>query len=252
MQTDREILVYHVAPLRRYLVWAIFGPFAAIMAVAGATSTKGGDQLAGWFLAGFLLLLGMGVHWLVSRARLELSTTGVKLRQFGYMLETPWTNVEMLRMDKGQEGFVTREPMKSRGAAHLSSFRGVAFGMGRTPIYDRTARELLYQQRYIPIEAFAWHVRHGQLGDDLKRLAPHVQTASRAAEPLAKPAPAQQRQNRRVLAMIFGCTALLLIAVCFIPAAAFGHILPGLWALVTSCFAVQGGWLARIAIRTRA
>jgi hypothetical protein len=194
----------------------------------------------------------MGVHWLVSRARLEVSAAGVKLRQIGYKLETAWTNVEMLRMDKGQDAFVTREPMKSRDAARLSSVRGVAFGMGRTPIYDRTARELLFQQRYIPIEAFAWHVRHGQLGEDLKRLAPHLQTASADAKPRTKPTPEQRRQNRIGLAMILGCTALLLIAALFVPAAVFRPMLPGLWALLATCFVVQGAWRARIAIRTGA
>ena len=177
MQTDGDILVYHVGgPLRRYMAWVICGPFAAAMVIAGAAS-KAGDQAAAWILAVFLLFVGMGIHLLVSSARLEVSAVGVKLRQIGYTLETVWTNVEMLRMDKGHEAFVTREPMKSRGAARLSSMRGVAFGIGRMPIYDGTARELLYQQRYIPIEAFAWHVRHGTLGDDLNRLAPHVQMA---------------------------------------------------------------------------
>ncbi len=230
------------------MAWAIFGPFASAMAVAGAIS-KGGDQVAGWAVAGFLLLLGTGVHWLVSRARLEVSAAGVKLRQIGYTLETAWTNVETLRMDKGQEGFVTREPIKSRGAELLSSMRGVAFGLGRMPIYDGTARQLLRQHRYIPIEAFAWHVRHGELADDLNRLAPHVRTSS-AAAPKVKPTPQQKRQDRIALAVIFGFTAVVLITVLLIPAAAYPHVIPGLWALFTTFFAAQAVWFARIAIRS--
>ena len=170
MQSDEEILVYHVGgPLRRYMAWVIFGPFAVGMAVVGVTS-KGGDQFAGWATAGFLLLFGMGVHWLVSRARLELSVAGLKLRQVGYTLETCWTNVESLRMGQGTGSLCDQGADEEPGAAKLSSMRGVAFGFGRMPIYDRTARELLFQQRYIPIEAFAWHLRQGKLGDDLTRL----------------------------------------------------------------------------------
>ncbi|HJT80651.1 MAG TPA: hypothetical protein VJ719_05590 [Chthoniobacterales bacterium] len=163
--------VYHVSPWRRWLLWFVIGPFLLVFVLA-AIFVPALDARVLLTTAGLVFLVVMPFDWIARWTRLELSPHGVRMRQFGYTLETPWTNIAEMRLRQGREGFVTKEPMTGKGAAVLSSFRGL--GVGRTRFYDDEQRELLGQRRFIPIEPFAWHLRHGKLADDIARRAPEI------------------------------------------------------------------------------
>lgn len=163
--------IYHVNPWRRWLLWFVIGPFLIVF-VAAAIFLPALDARVLLTTAGLVFLVVMPFDWIARWTRLELSPGGVRLRQFGYTLETQWTNIAELRLRQGREGFVTKEPMTGKGPMVLASFRKL--GVGRTTFYDDEQRQLLGQRRFIPIEAFAWYLRHGKLADDISRFAPHL------------------------------------------------------------------------------
>jgi hypothetical protein len=41
-------------------------------------------------------------------------------------------------------------------------------------MYDAEQQHLLAERRFIPIEAFAWHLHQGRLREDIVRDAPHL------------------------------------------------------------------------------
>jgi hypothetical protein len=86
-----------------------------------------------------------------------------------------------LSLRRGREGFIVRTPLEGAGAARFAALRGLgAFG---APLYDEEQRGLLGERRFIPIEAFAWHARHGTLAREVARLAPHVRIGDEGALP---------------------------------------------------------------------
>ncbi len=163
---------YHVSPLRRWLLWLLIGPMLGFLLVMGLTSDAA-DRAAFFTTAGLLLLILLPFHLIVSRTRLVLSETGARLHQAGYRLEASWTDIEDLDLTPRRESFITCEPMAGKGAARLARFR-------TSPLYDDEQQRLLAEQRLIPIEAFAWHLRHGRMREDIERFAPHLARAFRA------------------------------------------------------------------------
>jgi hypothetical protein len=167
-----NISVYHVSPWRRWMLWLVVGPILLFLMIASAF-VPWQDAKVYLITAALLFLVLLPFDWLVRWTRLELSPNGVRLRQFAYTLDTAWSNIGNLSMVRGREGFVTKEPMSGKGAARLAAFRGPA---GMT-LFDREQRQLVGQRRFIPIEAFAWHIRHGNLGADIARFAPDLKPA---------------------------------------------------------------------------
>jgi hypothetical protein len=58
----------------------------------------------------------------------------------------------------------------------MSAFSGRRIQYMR--IYDDLQSRLLSERRFIPIEAFAYWLKHGQLRDDLARHAPAIGSGS--------------------------------------------------------------------------
>jgi hypothetical protein len=111
-----------------------------------------------------------------------------------------------LRLDPRHEGFVTLHPIDGSGAANLAAVRG--FGWYYNSIYNEEQQAVMAERRWIPIEAFAWHLRRGRLREDLARLAPAVQSLPPVPVPPANPvSPAVQR--RRLLIFLFALGALV-------------------------------------------
>jgi hypothetical protein len=104
--------------------------------------------------------------------RLELSAECVKLRQIGYTLETGWDNVASLYDVRGAEGIVLHRPMPSRGASVLRGFRNLGTGAG-VSFYNVEQVRLLAERRFIPIDAFAYWLKHGRLREELKGSGSH-------------------------------------------------------------------------------
>jgi hypothetical protein len=143
--------LYHVGPWRRAIPWLVFGP---MLVVAGCLSAFSGSvelRAVGALVGAILALLVLGLHALISYARLELTEEGVRLRQFGMNLAAPWTDVAGLRLDWGREGFVTLRPISGSGAANLAAARG--FGWYFNPIYNDEQQAAMAERRWIPIEA---------------------------------------------------------------------------------------------------
>lgn len=199
-----DVRVYHVNPWRQYRVWLIFGPL--ILFILGvclfAPAYDADAKLLLLLYAGGFFLIPLSVTLLTRRTRLELTAHGLRLRQTGYTLETSWSNVIGLRLDSGREGFITAAAIESPRAARLASAREVK--IAGLPIYDREQQTLLAEHRFIPFEAFAWHLRHGSLRSDIATLAPHLKAAldeldtdaSRNAEKL------QRRETWTMLALL--------------------------------------------------
>lgn len=129
-----------------------------------------------------IMLAGLAAwEWLVARTYVALTPAGVELHQLGMQMRAAWPDVAELSVRRGREGFVVREPLEGAGAARFAALRNVgAFG---APLYDDEQRALLQERRFIPIEAFAWHLRYGTLAQQVARLAPHVRVADEPAVP---------------------------------------------------------------------
>ena len=64
----------------------------------------------------------------------------------------------------------------------------LAFGEA---LYDAEQQTLFAELRFIPIEAFAWHLRHGELRADIARFAPHLQEVLASLDRPDQPSPRQ-------------------------------------------------------------
>lgn len=196
---------YRLRGWRRWLMWWMFGP----MLLGGLLLATAGDAGAGAAGAVLMLLAGSvlaGWEWLWRRTTLELSPTGLRLRQLGYTLETAWSNIAGFHADPGHEGFVLAQPLDTAGARRLASF-GYLAGQ-----YTDDQAGWIARQRFIPIEAFGWHLRRGALADDVSARAPQLAGAMAAAmnsvnAPLparAAATPAQRRRNAALWLFIGG------------------------------------------------
>ncbi len=167
----KTVRSYRVGPVRRWILWITIGPLIGLLLFLASISDPS-ERSALLFVAGFVFLVLLPFQFMVDHARLALSETGISLRQVGYRLESTWEEIEELRLERGREGFVTRKPIMGSGAARLARFR---FATSRyVPLYDVEQQRLLGERRLIPIEAFAWHLRRGDLGDALRRFAPDL------------------------------------------------------------------------------
>lgn len=169
--------VYHISPLRRFGLWIAFSPIMLACLTPLLFVRSRGDiddaVLKGLFLCAFLGTLALIMQMLfMERAKLTLSPAGVKLKQAGYKLETDWENIVGLRLARGSEAFITGAPMTGKGASLLAWTSNV--GVAGAAFYDEGQRDLLQSGQLIPIEAFGWHFKHGNLAADIARYAPHL------------------------------------------------------------------------------
>ena len=166
--------VYHISPLRLWLVTAFVIALGGLLLVCAALSPAEPDAQNAFILTA-LLLFGCAclLYLLLRYSRLELTERGIKLYQIGYTLETEWDNVAALYDVGGAEGLVLHRPMQGRGASVLRGFRHTGAGAG-VRLYNHEQVPLLAERRFIPIEAFAYWLKHGRLRDDLLRHAPSV------------------------------------------------------------------------------
>lgn len=186
---------YRLRGWRRWLMCWMFSP----MLLIGLLMAISGD--AGASAAGAVLMLMAGTilagwEWLWRRTVLELSATGPRLRQLGYALQTPWSNIAGLHTEPGREGLILIQPLDTPGARRLASY-GALYGQ-----YAGDQASWIAHQRFIPIDAFAWHLHKGALAADMAAKAPQLAAAIQAlnAPAPAKPAPdpAQRRCNIRL------------------------------------------------------
>ncbi len=177
---DSNTRVYRISPRRRAVLWCVLVPFLLL----GLALLLGGeDEASRTAGVGIVALMAAGLaawEWLLTRTYLAFTAAGVELHQLGMQLRAAWPDVVALSLRRGREGFIMRAPLAGGGAARFAALRHV--GTASTRLYDDEQRSLLRERRFIPIEAFAWHVRHGTLTQEVARFAPHVRLADEPAE----------------------------------------------------------------------
>ena len=196
--------VFLVAGWRRWLMPVVFGTMAAgglLLMLVDEPGTRG----AGVVVAALMLLAAAFGEWLIRFTRLALSAEGIELRQLGYRLQTPWSNVAGFHGRYGRQGFVLHAPLTGKGPDKLAF--ASALRINGTPMYDDTQRSLLAQRRFIPIEAFAAHLRSGTLVEAVRRHAPALAEAMRDGGrwrdfPPADDAPGPRRRTGLTVALI--------------------------------------------------
>jgi hypothetical protein len=169
----RKRTVYHISPLRLWLVPGMLIIIALFFLALPYIEPKPDAPDSGNLIIymGIFFFVFAGVMYLIMRyTRLELSADGIKLYQFGYKLETDWDNVAHLYDESGVEGLVLHRPMDCQGARTLNNFRNTK--IKGVQFYSSEQIQLLVEHRLIPIEAFAYWLKKGQLRDDLIRRAP--------------------------------------------------------------------------------
>jgi len=177
MNSPGKRSVYHVSPLRLWTVPVIFVVIAVFMLTLtvsnGGTATT--RMFAMWMGIFFLAFAGV-MYLIISRTRLVLAVDAVSLHQFGYTLETEWSNVSCLYDEPGAEGLVLQESMVCSGASTLAANRYAQSQPG-VSFYNEEQIRLIGEHRFIPIEAFAYWMNRG-LHDDLTRRAPALKNCS--------------------------------------------------------------------------
>jgi hypothetical protein len=205
------------------------------------------NRSVGALVFAILTLVVLGLHASISYARLELTAEGVRLRQFGMNLAAPWVDVAGLRLERGHEGFVTLRPIRGSGAANLAAVRGL--GWYFIPIYNKEQQAVMADRRWIPIEAFGWHLRRGRLREDLARLAPAVQSLPSLLAPRANPV-----HRGRLIILLFALGAFLAASVMLGlgPPSRKDQVFSVVMALLAPLLTFSAGWSAWNAFRTGA
>lgn len=161
--------VYRLGPRRRAFVlvtWALF----VLPLLLGGLWMRDGAMLAAGALAGVIAIPSLVLVW--CKPRLVLSAAGVVRDDFGYRLESPWENIAELRLVPGSEGFVLRAPMASPAARRFSAATRTRLAPAAVRLYPPEVLGLIAQDRFIPIEAFAYWLRRGDLARDIAARAP--------------------------------------------------------------------------------
>ncbi len=233
-----------MSPLRQSVPWIIFGPLlvsGGALAVFGAGEAErtGGSTLLVVFLA-----VALGMHALIRRARLELDAEGVRLRQIGFDLRVPWSRIAELSLERGREGFLTREPIDGDGAARLAGLR--RFGFLGAPMYSSDQQAAMAGRRWIPIEPFAWALRRGSLAADIARFAPDVPASTPPAT-----SPATQAKGFGTAALVIGLSLAVAALVAMSPAWWRSFIGVALAAVLASLLTLRAILSARNGFRGR-
>jgi hypothetical protein len=249
---------YHVGPWRRALPWLIFGPFLLLALGACVFGKTAEDRSAGGILIAILTPIAFGTHALISYARLELNAEGVRLRQIGMNMSAPWSNIAGLRLERRREGFVTHNPMTGAGAGRLAALRG--YGYAGAAMYNEEQQAAMAERRWIPIEAFAWHIRRGRLRQHLESLAPAVQAIESTLEPVEGTAATPESSTGKTSAGRWWLIGLICALSLGVAAVVSFELVPQLWterifALLLSLIAplavLRAGWSTRNAFRER-
>ena len=138
--------------------------------------------------------------------RLTMSPDGIRIRGvMGFSTAfVPWGNLAGLMLKPGREGLILREPMTSGAAARWRDWSGLR--MTWIPVFDAEQRQLLNQQRYVPLAPFAHWLRHGDLIARIREAVPALAAGINGQlETYRK----EQKHSRRVLTALFLITGLL-------------------------------------------
>ncbi len=107
------------------------------------------------------------IFWYALRAaRLILTAEGIEAKQAGARVATAWSNIAAIRMQRGAEGLVLHQPMTGSGPERLAAVAGMS--VGGAPMYDDERRQLLAEQRFIPLDGFSHWLHKGDLYEKIR------------------------------------------------------------------------------------
>lgn len=165
-------VVYHISPLRFWLVPGLFLVLAGlvfVMVFGDSRADRPETKEVAVYMGLFFLAFAIVAYFLMRYTRLVLSPEGVKLYQFGYRLETMWNNIDYLD-DSEIQGLVLRRSMECSEAYTLSNARNLA--INGEAFYTGEQIRLLAERRFIPLNAFAYWFDRGNLREDLNTYIP--------------------------------------------------------------------------------
>ena len=79
------------------------------------------------------------------------------------------------RLDRGREGFVSKEPLSGPGVKRMAAMRTI--GMRGVPLHDEQQQEALPQGLFMPLDPFdpfAYAIRDGSMIKDITTWAPEL------------------------------------------------------------------------------
>lgn len=197
--------VYRLSPRRRALMYGSWAVFAVPLLIGGLVTGEPGLLVGGVLVSAIMLPL---LLWVDLAAKLIVTADGIETRQVGARLQSSWANVAGLRLVPGSEGFILREPMSGTGPQRFAGasqvrFQGAAF-------YDDVRLQLIRELRFIPIEAFAYWWKRGDLRATILRFAPDLEARTEAS---GGPLPGTQAPDRpsrsRTLLLVLVITVLI-------------------------------------------
>ena len=203
--TDPEFRkVYYISPRRRGVLLGIWLMFTVFF-VGGAWYASDPALLIVGAIVGLIIgsVFAIAGWWY---PRLVVDTGGIALCQLGWSLSTTWENVAAARLIRGSEGLILRQPLNSKGANTLAAFRGV--GVAGAAYYGPEQQQLIAERRFIPLEAFEYWFRHGDLREVIVGRAPWI--ADNPDQPsIEAVAPPRQPMKRREIAKLISIVIIL-------------------------------------------
>lgn len=160
--------IYRLSPHRRLALGVVWAVLTLPLVVGGLAFNDAAATLIGSVVGAILGTVFAAAGWLYPR--LVLDASGIQLQQLGYTLSAKWEDVIGLRRERGTEGLILGRPLEGRGAA-LSAYLATSRFLTAIEI-----REFVAARRYIPIESFAYWLRHGDLENEIVRYVPHLRS----------------------------------------------------------------------------
>ncbi|HEV3163118.1 MAG TPA: hypothetical protein VGZ22_03680 [Isosphaeraceae bacterium] len=171
--------VYPISPIRWWVIFATWWlvTFILLIPFLGLAVEPRNRGLLGVaaVMAAFSGLILVFVMALTRSTRLEITPQGILIRQFRTQVETTWDNIESIRFTRWAEGLILKRPMESEGAVKLARFCNITYY--GAPMNDFEKRYLLEEHRFMPMEVFAYWLKHGDLWAEMARHAPWLADA---------------------------------------------------------------------------
>lgn len=145
-------------PVRRWLLWIIFGALALFFLALLLFATDSASERQGFAVAiAIMLAIGLAVTPLVWYPRVEVSESGIRVRQVGWSVSAPWEHIAAVWASSPGRGLITREAATMRGKGWLW------FGLRWQHLGSFSRDVQAFYEHYVPLEPFWHYFRRGEL-----------------------------------------------------------------------------------------
>jgi hypothetical protein len=159
---------YFVGPIRLAVIPVFLLGIEAVLLTGALIADSPRERFALLATAATTFCIIFPWIFVVGYTRLFLTPAGLELRQLGYRLRTTWDNIQEIRLDRFCEGLVLRHPLEGGGRLALKA------GLLLPGWYRGWQAEKVRSGLWIPLDPFAWHLRHGNLLEEMRRFAPEL------------------------------------------------------------------------------